>query len=278
MLGITLFCLFALAQARNTIPPKIDQLNNLSLDEFEDNFGLDHITDPVEKARREQALKENEDMVKKANEAYLNGETTWFEKINEFADLPKDEFEAGHTGLVTDYARGLITPSSFKPDKRSEELFARHRLSRQSVPDSYDARALGLVTPVRSQGACGSCTAFANMAAVETCFAKKIGNSASNVGDYSEQHFVDCGYNRTNHAYGCDGAALNSYVKWFTQKNPDLASEENYPFKAVRNTCQQYTPFSQGNKHHQESSHTYQLSNNYPRCLSHWRLVDIQRG
>ena len=151
MWGITLFSLFALAQASNTVPPEIDQLNNLSLDEFEDNFGLDHITDPVEKARREQALKENEDMVKKANEAYLNGETTWFEKINEFADLPKDEFEAGHTGLVNDYARGLIIPSSFKPDKRSEEFFARHRLSRQSVPESYDARALGLVSRHSSQ-------------------------------------------------------------------------------------------------------------------------------
>ena len=128
----------------------------------------------MEKARREQALQESEDMVKKANEAYINGEQTWFEKINEFADLPKDEFESEHTGLVTDYARGLITPAT-KPDMRSEEFFARHWRSRQSVPDSYDARALGLVTPVKSQGQCGSCTAFANMAAVETCFAKKLG-------------------------------------------------------------------------------------------------------
>ena len=42
MWGITLFSLIALAQASNTVPPEIDQLNNLSLDEFEDNFGLDH--------------------------------------------------------------------------------------------------------------------------------------------------------------------------------------------------------------------------------------------
>ena len=178
MLGITLACLFALAQATNTVPPDVDELNNLSLDEFEDYFGFDHITDPVEKARREQALKESEDMVKKANEAYVNGETTWFEKINEFADLPKDEFEAEHTGLVTDFARGLLVPEARKPDMRSEEFYARrHRLNRQNVPESYDARALGLVTPVRSQGSCGSCTAFANMAAVETCFAKKLGKN-----------------------------------------------------------------------------------------------------
>ena len=70
---------------------------------------------------------------------------------------------------------------------------------------------------------------------------------AAGVGDYSEQHFVDCGYNRSNVAYGCDGAALNAYVKWFIQKDPDLASEEDYPYEAVRDSCQEYTPFSQGN-------------------------------
>lgn len=70
---------------------------------------------------------------------------------------------------------------------------------------------------------------------------------AGNVGDYSEQHFVDCGYNRTNVAYGCDGAALNAYVKWFQQKNPDLAKETDYPYKAERDTCQEYPAFSQGN-------------------------------
>ena len=73
--------------------------------------------------------------------------------------------------------QSLIVPASRKPDMRSEEFFSRHRLNRQSVPESYDARALGLVTPVKSQGSCGSCTAFANMAAVETCFAKKLGKN-----------------------------------------------------------------------------------------------------
>ena len=74
---------------------------------------------------------------------------------------------------------------------------------------------------------------------------------AGNVGDYSEQHFVDCGYNRTNVAYGCDGAALNAYVKWFQQKNPDLAKETDYPYKAERDTCQDYPAFSQGNNQDQ---------------------------
>ena len=52
-------------------------------------------------------------------------------------------------------------------------------------------------------------------------------------------------------AYGCDGAALNAYVKWFQQKNPDLAKETDYPYKAERDTCQEYPAFSQGNNQDQ---------------------------
>ena len=60
-------------------------------------------------------------------------------------------------------------------------------------------------------------------------------------------------------ALGCDGALLNSYVKWIKQKNPDLASEENYPYKAETDTCQNYTPFYQGNRY--ESHGSAYLSN-----------------
>ena len=87
---------------------------------------------------------------------------------------------------------------------------------------------------------------------------------------------MDCGYNRTNGAYGCDGAYLESYVKWFTQKNPDLAEESDYPYNAVRDSCQAYTPFSQGNRYKSSWVHAY-LSHHYPRSRGHRRLVDIQR-
>merc|ERR1712013_50401 len=55
---------------------------------------------------------------------------------------------------------------------------------------------------------CGSCVAFANMAAIETCFKKATGV----FGDYSEQQLVDCGYQQ-NGANGCNGAYTYSYIK-----------------------------------------------------------------
>ena len=69
----------------------LDADDNLTEEEFEEEFGLDPVTDPEEKARREEALEEAEAEVKAENEKYLNGQADWFEEINEFSDLPKVE-------------------------------------------------------------------------------------------------------------------------------------------------------------------------------------------
>lgn len=68
----------------------------------------------------------------------------------------------------------------------------------------------GLVTEIKSQGNCGSCSAFAATSLHETCMikagAKKEGM------DLSEQYLIDCGYNG-NTMNGCDGAVLSAYTK-----------------------------------------------------------------
>merc|ERR1719378_354136 len=95
--------LFISSSLAATLPEGVDDLDNVTLEEFLDDFGLDEVDDPKEMAAMEEALEENEEAVKEANEAYANGDQTWFDEINEFDDEPVDEFIADHTGLLTNF-------------------------------------------------------------------------------------------------------------------------------------------------------------------------------
>jgi len=192
----------------------LDPEDNLNEEEFEKEFHVEPADTPEEELRREEALVENEDIVKRTNQDFLDGKKTWFDRINEFANLPLDEFEAEKTGAKIPssrgFSRGLLDPlPEERVDERSERYFDTFRFNRGSAPASYSSVALGNVSPVKNQKQCGSCVAFSNMALVETCFKRVTGV----FGDYSEQQFVDCGYGQ-NGANGCDGAAPHAYVKW----------------------------------------------------------------
>ena len=112
--------------------------------QFEIEIGLESITDPADKERRQKALK-------KAEKA---------ERINEWSDLPEDEFEKEKAGDVENFARGLLEPELKPVDARSERYFASLLLRRDAVPASYSAVDAGLVSSVKNQKQCGSCVAF----------------------------------------------------------------------------------------------------------------------
>ena len=81
------------------------------------------------------------------------------------------------------------------------------------------------MSPVKNQYDCGSCVAFASMAAVETCFRKLTGTFAV----YAEQEFVDCAFGQSE-ANGCHGAPPHAYLKWATDNKKELAHESQYPY------------------------------------------------
>jgi len=140
-------------------------------------------------------------------------------------------------------ATGRLDPApEDRYDEESERYFDQFRYSRSAVPASYSAVDAGLVTPVRSQGSCGSCVAFSTAVTVETCFKKATGV----FGDYSEQHMVDCAYGYKG-AGGCGGAATHSYTDWLGDKKIKLASEAQYPYKGAKGICPANPPsFNQG--------------------------------
>jgi len=245
LLGTAVF-LFGLSSAQHAVPEDLDPLDDIDEKEFEEYFHQDPVDDEEFK-RRQAALTANEKEIKEINKEYEEGKKTWFDSINEFSNLPADEFAHEKTGLNMSFSLGLLDPlPEQKYHAESERYFDRFRYSRASVPSSYSSVDQGHVSPVKNQGQCGSCVAFASMNCVETCFKKITGV----FGDYSEQQMVDCGYG-INGAYGCNGASPHAYLAWAGDNKIEFAAESQYPYLNTRPNlrCPSNLPvFNQGAK------------------------------
>merc|ERR1719474_1390161 len=135
----------------------LDGEDSKSEDEFEKDFNIAKAGVPIEENRRSRALKKNEELVKLQNEAFLEGKKSSWRKLNDFDNLPEDEFEQKKTGIKTDqHGRGLL-PIEIPANEESERYYDEIRYSRSSVPDSYSSVDEGFVTPVKNQKMCGSC-------------------------------------------------------------------------------------------------------------------------
>ena len=109
-----LACLVSLALSAPSVDIDLDPEDNDTLEQFEKKFHQPESTDPVEKAKREEALKKNEALVKKENKLYLEHKTKYHSAINENSDLTEDELKKEKTGAKipeTRYGRGLIMPT-----------------------------------------------------------------------------------------------------------------------------------------------------------------------
>jgi|GEM_PF-968384 len=91
------------------------------------------------------------------------------------------------------------------------------------LPERFDWRDLEACPPVRNQGACGSCWAFAAVGVVESQALLKDGQ----VVDLAEQMSVDCDRAFGNH--GCAGGYLDMAMIYL--KNIGATMEAWYPYK-----------------------------------------------
>eukprot|EP00483_Globobulimina_turgida_P001189 UN01191 len=149
-------------------------------------------------------------------------EKTYKLRMNQFSDLTDDEFKIrihGHKGscLQVPMLETLVEPTTIVNDGFE-------------APAAVDWQASGDVTPVKNQGQCGSCWAFASTGALECDYSITKGKLTS----LSEQQLVDCTGSYGN--YGCNGGWwYNSFN--YVKAEGGLCSESEYPYTARNGNC-----------------------------------------
>ena len=137
------------------------------------------------------------------------------------SDMTDDEFRQ-MTGVPEDEDEG-------EKEDKSRGLSDEDDDGRRHLPASaINWVTLGKVHPVKNQGSCGSCWAFAAVLAQESMQAIKDGTSPIRL---SEQQCVECSVNYN----GCHGGWMRYCWQW--SKDRGMMSNADYPYTATYSTC-----------------------------------------
>jgi len=151
--------------------------------------------------------------------------------MNQFGDMTNTEFAAMFNGVKV--PKGYVHDATFVNPQ-------------SSLPDSWDWRTQGAVTPVKDQGQCGSCWSFSTTGSVEGCHFL----TSKNLVGLSEQNLVDCSTAQGNQ--GCNGGLMTAAMDYIIANN-GIDSESSYPYTATGpNQCQ----FSASNVASHEKAYT----------------------
>lgn len=153
------------------------------------------------------------EQLNKGNDGAIFGE-------NDLSDWTAEEFAK------------MLLPKTFYKKLREEATFIKTnppKMERAAPrPDFFDWRARNVVTPVKAQGQCGSCWAFAATATVEAAYAIAHGEERI----LSEQTLLDCDLDDN----ACNGGDEDKAFRYIHRNG--LAYLADLPYVAHRqNTC-----------------------------------------
>eukprot|EP01063_Lacrimia_lanifica_P038206 TRINITY_DN8055_c0_g1_i1.p1 TRINITY_DN8055_c0_g1~~TRINITY_DN8055_c0_g1_i1.p1 ORF type:complete len:485 (+),score=121.17 TRINITY_DN8055_c0_g1_i1:33-1457(+) len=184
--------------------------------------------DPEEEARREANYHRNMGKAMAAQER--NPHASFGHGV--FSDLSEDELKAYHSGYAAPKETMLASPATDEQMQR-----ASARLDALSDPDvchtkkeHLDWTTVGAVGHIKDQGQCGSCFAFASIAALEAQWV--IQGHAATVTSLSEQFALQCGAAGTN---GCGPGDPEAFLTQLLAKtNGVVVPETALPYTLVK--------------------------------------------
>jgi C1A family cysteine protease len=162
----------------------------------------------MENAYRERIFLENLGKIETHNS---NAYRTYDMGLNQFSAMTQEEFAETYLTL--------------KVPQTNEEVVDSNDVYLGDV----DWTTKGAVTGVKNQGSCGSCWAFSATGGLEGLSFLK-----GKLESFSEQQLVDCSGSYGNQA--CNGGLMDNAFKYV--KANGILHESEYPYKAVKQTCQ----------------------------------------
>jgi len=148
--------------------------------------------------------------------------------INKFTDMTESQLKA-----FRGYNHKMSSLFKADPDQPCDTAQLSYP---KALPASVDYRSAKppVLTPVKDQGSCGSCWAFATVETVESALAIATNGTLEIL---SPQNVVSCTPNpdHCGGTGGCNGAIAELGFTYI--KNNGLATEANWPYKAITGTC-----------------------------------------
>ena len=137
--------------------------------------------------------------------------------LNIFSDLTLEEFRS----------KFINTHTNFNKNTLCQEYTTKNI----STPDFVDWRTVeNVVSPVKNQGACGSCWAFSTVESLESLYSIKTNTSVL----LSPQELVDCSSSFGNN--GCNGGLMTSSFEYVIENN-GLCTNDDIPYVATDAVC-----------------------------------------
>ncbi|CAL4098248.1 unnamed protein product, partial [Meganyctiphanes norvegica] len=205
----------------------------ISVGEFISKFNKTYANE-AETNKRIAIFQDNCKVMEAHNKLCESGESSYEMGVNEYSDLTYDEVIESLTGIDDNikgsnknYVRNNIN-GGLRHAGTSHDRYIPKDIGNE--PESMDYRDKGAINPIRNQGGCGSCWAFAAVSSIESHIFLQNGQSVQ----LSEQYLVDCTI------FSCLGGWTDDTILYVS--NNGIAYGDGYPYTATDGTCNQGTP------------------------------------